>query len=92
MVAFNGVGTGPKGGSFAPGELFGAFADGGEAFALQLDEGMETAYLVTWTADGDVSCECEAEALDDTLVLTTEDGVVYRLTWSGGSLVATRVD
>ena len=29
MVAFNGVGTGPKGGSFAPGELFGAFADGG---------------------------------------------------------------
>ena len=92
MVAFNGVGTGPKGGSFAPGELFGAFADGGETFALQLDEGMETAYLVTWTADGDVSCECEAEALDDTLVLTTEDGVVYRLTWSGGSLVATRVD
>ena len=91
-MASNARETGPTSGAFAPGEMLGVFADGEGTFALQLDEGMETAYLVTWTADGDVSCECEAEALDDTLVLTTEDGVVYRLTWSGGSLVATRVD
>jgi hypothetical protein len=77
---------------FAPGELAGTFADGEGTFMLALDEGLETAYLATWTADGGMTCECEAMVADDTLVLTTEAGEVYRLAWDDGNLVATRVE
>ena len=85
--------VGPKDdGLFAPGELVGTFADGEGMFALKLDEGLETAYLVTWTADGGITRECEAAVADDALVLMTEAGEVYRLAWEGGSLVAARVE
>ena len=84
--------VGPKGKEalFMPGELAGIFADGESSFALTLDEGLETAYLVTWTADGGVTRECDVTVADGTLVLTTEEGEVYRVAWDGGSLVATR--
>ena len=82
--------AGPKDddGLFAPGELAGTFADGEGTFMLALDEGLETAYLATWTADGGMTCECEAMVADDTLVLTTEAGEVYRLAWDNGNLIA----
>ena len=80
------------GGLFAPGELAGRFADGDGTFTLMLDEGLKTAYLAAWTTGGNVLSECEAVVADDTLVLTTESGEVYRLVWTGGSLVARRVE
>ena len=87
-------GAGAKGEDclFAPGELVGMFADGTGMFVLTLDEGMETAYFVTWTADGCVTRECEAMVDDDTLLLTTEAGEMYYLIWNGGNLIATRVE
>ena len=77
---------------FEPGEFSGAFADGEGTFALMLDEGLETGYLVTWTDDGGVACECEAAVVGDMLVLTTEDGEVYNFAWHDGILVAMRAD
>ena len=82
----------PSGELFAPGELTGTFADGEGTFALTLDEGLETAYLVTWTDDGGVACECEAAVVGDMLVLTTEDDEVYNFVWEDDGLVATRVE
>ena len=79
-------------GLFAPGEFSGTFADGEGTFALMLDEGLETAYLVTWTADGGVACECEAAVAGDVLILTTEAGAVYYLVWDEDGLVAPRVE
>ena len=77
---------------FMPGELAGTFADGDGTFTLMLDEGLKTAYFAAWTTGGNVLSECEAVVADDTLVLTTESGEVYRLVWTGGSLVARRVE
>ena len=77
---------------FAPGELAGRFADGDGTFALMLDKGLKTACLAAWTTRGDMLSECEAVVADETLILTTETGEVYRLAWDGGSLVATRVE
>ena len=56
------------------------------------DEGLETAYFVTWTEDGGVACECEAAVAGDVLILTTETGAVYHLVWDEDGLVATRVE
>ena len=77
---------------FFQSEFVGTFADDGGVFMLTLDDGLATAYLVTWTDDGGMACECEAEVVDCTLVLTTESGEVYHLAWIGGSLVASRVE
>ena len=77
---------------FFQSEFVGTFADDGGVFMLTLDDGLATAYLVTWTDDGGMACECEAEVVDCTLVLTTESGEVYHLVWIGGSLVASRVE
>ena len=77
---------------FAPGELVGTFADGEGTFALTLDAGRKTAYLVTYTADGGVTHGCEATVADDALILMTEAGEVYRLAWVDGRLVATRAE
>ena len=86
--------TGQKGGCklFSPGELVGVFADGKDTFALMLDEGLETAYLVIWAEGGGVTCECEVVIADDTLVLTAHDGETYRLAWDSGTLIATHVE
>ena len=59
---------------------------------LTLDEGLETAYFVTWTDDGDAACECEAAVAGDVLILTTATGDVYHLVWNEGCLVAMRVE
>ena len=77
---------------FFQSEFVGTFADDGGVFMLTLDDGLATAYLVTWTDDGVMACECEAEVVDCTLVLTTESGEVYHLVWIGGSLVASRAE
>lgn len=77
---------------FAPGEFMGKFADDEGTFVLMLDEGMETAYLVTYTEYGGDTFECEAIVADDALTLTTETGAVYRLIWDDGCLVAMRVE
>ena len=37
-----------------------------------------------------MACECEAAVVGDVLILMTEAGEAYRLTWEGGNLVATR--
>ena len=57
---------------------------------LTLDEGLETAYFVTWTDDGGVACECEAAVVGDVLILITETCEVYHLAWDNGGLVATQ--
>ena len=75
---------------FFQGEFEGVFADGGGRFMLTLDEGLETAYFVTWTDDGGVACECEAAVAGDVLILITETGEVYHLAWDNGCLVATQ--
>ena len=76
---------------FAPGEFTGTFADGG-VFMLTLDAGLATACLAMWTDGGDTISECEVEVVDGTLLLTTENGEIYRMVWDGGSLVATRIE
>ena len=78
--------------SFAPGELVGSFADDDGRFMLTLDEGLATAYFVTWAEDGGVACECEAAVAGDVLILTTETGGVYHLVWDEDCLVATRIE
>ena len=75
---------------FFQGEYEGVFADDDGRFMLTLDEGLETAYFVTWTDDGGVACECEAAVADDVLILTTETGEVYHLVWDEDDLVAMR--
>ena len=75
---------------FFQGEYEGVFADDDGRFMLTLDEGLETAYFVTWTEDGGVACECEAAVADDVLILTTETGEVYHLVWDEDDLVAMR--
>ena len=75
---------------FFQGEYEGTFADDDGRFMLTLDEGLETAYFVTWTDDGGVACECEAAVADDVLILTTETGEVYHLVWDEDDLVAMR--
>ena len=77
---------------FFQGEFVGVFSDGGGRFMLTLDEGLETAYFVTWTEDGGVACECEAAVAGDVLILTTEAGEVYHLVWDDGGLVATHIE
>ena len=77
---------------FFQGEYEGVFADDGGRFMLTLDEGLETAYFVTWTEDGGVACECEAAVVGDVLILTTETGAVYHLVWDEDGLVATRIE
>ena len=77
---------------FFQGEFVGVFSDGGGRFMLTLDEGLETAYFVTWTEDGGVACECEAAVAGDVLILTTETGAVYHLVWDEDGLVATHID
>ena len=77
---------------FFQGEFVGVFSDGGGRFMLTLDEGLETAYFVTWTEDGGVACECEAAVAGDVLILTTETGAVYHLVWDEDGLVATRIE
>ena len=76
--------------TFFQGEFEGVFADGGGRFMLTLDEGLETAYFVTWTDDGGVACECEAAVVGDVLILITETCEVYHLAWDNGGLVATQ--
>ena len=77
---------------FFQGEYEGVFADDDGRFMLTLDEGLETAYFVTWTDDGGVACECEAAVAGDVLILTTETGAVYHLVWDEDGLVATRIE
>ena len=77
---------------FFQGEFVGVFSDGGGRFMLTLDEGLETAYFVTWTEDGGVACECEAAVAGDVLILTAETGAVYHLVWDEDGLVATHVE
>ena len=75
---------------FFQGEYEGVFADDDGRFMLTLDEGLETAYFVTWTEDGGVACECETAVAGDVLILTTETGEVYHLVWDEDGLVATQ--
>ena len=74
---------------FSAGTYTGVFADDAGMFSLMLDEGLETAYLMTWMEDGGVSYECEVMIEDDAIVLTMADGETCRIAWDDGVLVAT---